>query len=280
MPFLTGAAVRGPDILARTLNVPTRRGMGTEMWQYHPRSDVHSKIACWTLLLDCILECDALYEDARAGHIGFKINYVMVGPINKTLDLVLTRVPRSRNTTEKRRSFGAVGTSYGIELSAVDALEVEKLNMVVEENVTDVSEVALAVEAKACMTDHIGALPRLHAEILATGYLAKRATPECTVVSYTLVNAADTFISSSKGLKRMRQPESANAVLRMLNEAVPLCRDQRLFGYDVVGALSIVCRNDGSLVTHSPIVGSPDRDTAIHYERMIRSICSAYRRHR
>jgi hypothetical protein len=165
-------------------------------------------------------------------------------------------------------------------LTDEEAAEASKLHMVVEETEVDMSEVAIAVEAKACMTDHVGALPRLHAEILATGYLAKRATPECTVVSYTLVNASDTFVSSAKTAKRVRQPESADAVLSMLANAVPLCRDQRLLGYDVVGALSILCRNDGSPVSHSPVEGSPRRDSPIHYERMIRAICSAYRTRR
>jgi hypothetical protein len=272
--------VRGPDILVRTLSVPTRRGEGRKPWQYHPRSDIHSKIACWTLLFDCLLECDALYEDALAGRIGFKINYVMVGPINKTVDLVLTRVPRNRPSTEERRTFADVGKTYGIVLSPEDALEAAKLRLVVEEMADDMSEVAIAVEAKACMTDHVGALPRLHAEILATGYLAKRATPECTVVSYTLVNAADSFASGANPSKKARQPESADAVLNMLSQAVPLCRDQGLLGYDVVGALSILCRNDGSQISHSPKKGSPARDSPIHYERMIRAICSTYRKRR
>lgn len=269
--------MRGPDILARTLSVPTRRGKSAKAWQYHPRSDVHSKIACWTMLFDCLLECDALHDDALAGRIGFKINYIMVGPINKTVDLVLTRVPRNRVSTADRRTFADVGKAYGIVLTDDEAIEAAKLDAVVEESGDDVSEVAIAVEAKACMTDHIGALPRLHAEILATGYLAKRASPQCTVVSYTLVNVANTFVSGKTAAKKMRQPESANAVLNMLSQAVPLCRDHGLLGYDVVGALSIVCRNDGSAVTHSPAAGSPGRDSSILYQRMIRSVCAAYR---
>lgn len=272
--------MRGPDILARTLSVPTRRGKSKRAWQYHPRSDVHSKIACWTLLLDCLLECDALHDAALAGRIGFKINHVMVGPINKTLDLVLTRVPRSRSAGTQRRTFGDVGRSYGIVLTASEEAEVARLDAVLEEAKSDMSEVAIAVEAKACMTDQVGSLPRLHAEIVATGYLAKRASPHCTVVSYTLVNASSTFVSGARSVKKSRQPESAHAVLRMLEEAVPLCRDHALLGYDVVGALTISCPNDGSPVTHSPSSASPGTLSSIHYERMVLSICAAYRERR
>lgn len=271
----------GPGILTRTLSVPTHRGKDKKAWQYHPRSDVHSKIACWTLLLDCLLECDALYEDAVAGRIGFAINYLMVGPINKTLDLVLTRVPRSRSDGAGRRTFAEVGAGYGIELSETERTRLAGLGKVFEETKDDVSEVAVAVEAKACMTDHVGALPRLHAEILATGYLARRAAPECTVISYTLVNTATNFVSGNGESKAMRQPESTKAVLSMLASAVPLRRDEHgLLGYDAVGALAIECRNDGSPVTLSEGELAPKSTDSIRYERMIRQICATYRNRR
>ncbi len=270
----------GPEILVRTLSVPTQRGKSRRAWQYHPRSDVHSKVACWTLLLDCLLGCDALYEDAREGRIGFAINYEMVGPINKTLDVVLLRVPRNRTAGMKRRTFLEVGLHYGIVLTADELKQLADLELVFEDTNEDVSEVAVAVEAKACMTKHSGALPRLHAEILATGYLAKRAAPQCTVVSYTLVNAASTLLTESK-TEKMRQPESAAVVLKMLDQAVPLCRDHHgLLGYDAVGALSIECRNDGSPVVVATGPGSPLKNSQIHYERMLRQICAAYRSRR
>lgn len=268
----------GPEILVRTLSIPTRRGKGERVWQYHPRSDAHSKIACWTLLLDCLLECDALYEDAVQGRIGFAINHRMVGPINKTLDLVLTRVPRSRTEQAGRRSFAEVGAGYGIELTAEEQAKLAQFHCVFEETKADFSEVVLAVEAKACMTDHHGALPRLHAEILATGYLACRAAPQCAVISCTLVNAASSFVSGTGKTKSMRQPDSARAVLDMLRLAVPLRRDARdLFGYDAVGALVVECRNDGSPVTLSREPAAPGATDVIHYERMIRQICATYR---
>lgn len=267
----------GPGILVRTLSVPTQRGASRRAWQYHPRSDVHSKIACWTLLLDCLISCDKLFEGAQAGRIGFAINHLMVGPINKTLDLVLTRVPRNRVDHIPRRTFLEVGLSYGIVLTPAEAAQAAEFGAVFEESRDDVSEIAVAVEAKACMTKHIGALPRLHAEILATGYLAKRAAPQCTTVSYTLVNAASSFMSES-GVEAIRQPESAGSVLRMLESAVPLCRDHRdLLGYDAVGALSIECRNDGAPIELAAGAAAPASNSPIHYERMIRQVCAAYR---
>lgn len=270
----------GPEVLVRTLSVPTKRGKSKDEWQYHSRSDGHSKIACWTLLADCLLECDALLEDAQHGRIGFAINHLMVGPINKTLDLVLTRVPPTRKEASRRRGFLEVGQSYGIRLTTEESLRLACLDKVFEESADDVSEVAIAVEAKACMTEHVKAIPRLHAEILATGYLAKRAAPQCTVISYTLVNTATTFRSGDK-INEMKQPASAEAVLNMLETAIPLCRDHHgQLGYDAVGALAIECRNDGSTVTLTQGSVAPSASSQINYVRMVRQICAAYRQRR
>jgi hypothetical protein len=142
------------------------------------------------LLFDLLLECDAVRDAAVRGRVGFGINHVMVGAINKTLDLVLTIVPPTR-VERPRRDFASMATALGVVFDAGDTAALAGLPTLYEDTRTDVSEVAVALEAKACMTDHVSSLPRLHAEILATGYLAKKAAPRCITVSYTLVNAAE-----------------------------------------------------------------------------------------
>ena len=188
------AALLGPTILTRTMSQATSRGTAGHAWQYHSRSDTHSKVACWTVLLDLLAECDVVQAHAHEGRLGFRINHVMVGPINKTLDLVVTVVPPGRNP-ETRATFADLVARYGIVLEAKEAKSLAGLPTVYEDRRDDVSEVAIALEAKACMTEHLKSLPRLHAEILATGYLARMASPRCITVSYSLVNASTTFIS-------------------------------------------------------------------------------------
>ena len=150
-----------------------------------------------------------------------------------------------------------------------------------EEIADDVSEVAVAVEAKACMTEHIKSLPRLHAEILATGCLAKLAEPSCISVSYTLVNAAPSFVSPSGHgeVNRHNQPEDARRVVRMLATAVPTAGKSSEYGYDVIGTTVVDCRNDGSPVTVVQGAPTPSLNDHTHYERM-RSLCSALRKRR
>lgn len=269
----------GPKILAKTLSIPTVRGKDSTPWQYHSRSDAHSKVACWTLLLDALIECDVIRSHAEKGLLGFGINHVLVGPINKTLDLVLTRLTPGMSRVG-RKSFLDLGMQFGVELDATESEVVRSLPTIRQDIAEDVSEVAMAVEAKACMTEHVKSLPRLHAEILATGYLAKRAHPRAIAVSVSLVNASDSFVSPGRTAKRNKhsQPSDSNRVLEMLAQAVPLARDMNnLLGYDAIGALSIDCRNDGSPVTIVDGAGAPARNQHIHYERMVRQICSEYR---
>ena len=268
----------GPTVLVQTMSKATRKGSGKRPWQYHSRSDTHSKVACWTVLLDLLSECDVLQDHARSGKLAFRINHVMVGPINKTLDLVVTVVPPGRSPGG-RATFADLVARYGIVIDATQAAALASLPVVLEDRRDDVSEVAIALEAKACMTEHLKSLPRLHAEILATGYLARMASPRCITASYSLVNAAATFVSpSGKGTaNRHTQPEDAQRVVQMLSTAIPLARNSRDIGYDVIGATVIECKNDGSPVNLSSSSAVPSTSDHLHYERMIRALCAEYR---
>jgi len=268
----------GPTILARTMSKPTVRGKSAKAWQYHSRSDTHSKVACWTLLLDLLLECDVLRRAASQGRIGFGINHVIVGPINKTLDLVLTLVPPSREEAD-RRTFADLVKQFAIDLDPSEHAALMSLPRLEEDRSADVSEVAVALEAKACMTEHVKSLPRLHAEILATGYLAKKAVPRCITVSYSLVNAAPFFVTPSGAGKKNRhsQPDDAIRVIQMLGGAIPRATEMKEVGYDVIGVTALDCRNDGSQVSVVDVAPAPLSNSHIHYERMIRSLCSELR---
>lgn len=271
--------MRGPDILARTLSVGSSRGNSSRAWQYHSRSDVHSKVACWCVLFDLLLECDVFRRDVALQRVGFGINHVMPGSINKTLDLVVTRLPMRRQV-RSRTSFVDLASRFGLALSAEDRDILSSLpGFESEDRREDVSEVAIALEAKACMTEHSKSLPRLHAEILATGFLAKQNSPQCITVSYSMVNAADEFVTPSEGGRRNShtQPEDAAKVIDMIFRAIPRASQYPGLGYDVIGVTVVECRNDGSPVIVVEGGPAPRRDSAIHYERMITSLCGAYR---
>lgn len=272
--------MRGPGILARTMSVPAKRGASATRWQYHSRSDRHSKVACWTMLFDLLLECDVMRNRAQHGQLGFRMNHVMVGKINKTLDLVVTRVQPPRPKAE-RRTFAGLAEAYEIVLSPAERKLLARLPAVEEDRREgDAFEVAVGVDTKACMTNHRRALRRLHTRMLATGYLAKKAAPHCISVSYDLVNAAETFRTPSGDGSKVNahtQPGDAQSVVKMLATALPMSTEIPHFGYDAIGVTVIDCKNDGSpveLVTAAP---APTASDHVSYERMIRAICSAYR---
>jgi len=267
----------GPSILARTMSVATRRGKADFLLQYHSRSDHHSKLICWTILFDLLRECDAIQRDAREGRIGVGVNHVLVGPINKTLDLVICRLPRT-SSRAGRRTLAELGEELGVVLDEGERNDLRSLPPLPLEGRDDASEVAVALEAKACMTAHSKSLPRLHAEILATGFLAKQAAPNCVTVSHTLVNGAPYFVSASETRKRNlhTQPQDARGVLDMLGRAIPRSTTSA-FGYDAIGATVVDCRNDGTPVSCSEADPAPSRTDPLHYERMMMEVCGAYR---
>jgi hypothetical protein len=230
------------------------------------------------VLFDLLLHCDSARARATDGTLGFRVNHVMVGPINKTLDLVVTVAPADR-PKEGLSSFASLVTRYGIQLDREDRSALARLPPVYEDARTDTHEVAIALEAKACMTEHSKSLPRLHAEVLATGYLAKQAAPHCIAVSYSLVNAATTFFSPARSGKSTKhsQPSDARRVIDMLAKAIPRVSPTSRFGYDVIGVTAIDCRNDGTPVTLAAAAASPRVDEHVHYERMIGGLCGAFR---
>jgi hypothetical protein len=269
--------MEGPKLLAATMSVPVARGPGGKRWQYHSRSDRHSKAACWTILFDLMRECDIFRAHVAAGKVSFAVNYEMVGKIVKTLDLVVCRDPGTRER-KQGRSFEEYGSEIGIVMTKGQRALLSELPEFHEELPEDIAEVMIALEAKACMTDHSGAIPRLFAEILATGYLARQAARDCITASHTIVNGAETFVSP--GAKMEVKPNGATgiaAVVRMLHDALPTAAEAPNLGFDAVGVTVLKCRNDGSTVELVDGAPAPKRQNHHHYERMIRNMCAAYR---
>lgn len=266
----------GPSILVQTMSVPTKKGRAEVPWQYHSRSDSHSKIGCWTVLFDLLEECDVFRRHASEGKIGFAVNHSVVGKIPKKLDLVICRIP-TRRQPGVRRTFVDVGKELGIVLDADAEERAGLLPILPEESRNDIAEVLIALEAKACMTEHSKSLPRLFAEILATGYLAKQAVPGCLTVAYSVVNSSTSFVSPSTKVPNLHdQPRDAKLTIDMLGTAIPTSREFK-YGFDAIGTTVIDCRNDGSPVRLVEGYPAPKSHDHHNYQRMIQALCSRYR---
>jgi hypothetical protein len=286
----------GPQILVRTLSKPTtgtgasKFAYGNE-WQYHSRSDRHSKIACWTLMFDLLRHCELLREHAASGKVGLGINHEMHDFRNKkkkNLDLVIcTRAPfesrgGSKGGARKADSFAALSPVYGIELTPDENDELRSLPNL---TLSGVSSVLIATEAKAAMTAHQKARPRLHDELTSSHQTIHGDNSDAIAAGIVLVNASQTFVSPDENKwplgsvptkVSVHKPNAATLVLEGLGKLQCRSRVDDV-GFDAVGVVVVDCPNDGSpirLVTESP--PAPEPSTDFDYARFIRRLAQLY----
>jgi hypothetical protein len=84
----------GPEILARTMTATRIPDQFGNLWQYHPRSDRHSKVACWAAFFDLLGTSALLHRHVAEGKVIFGVNHTMRDfktRRKKDLDLVIAR---------------------------------------------------------------------------------------------------------------------------------------------------------------------------------------------
>ncbi len=139
--------MHGPQILARTLSEVTRIDRYGNRWQYHSRSDHHSKVACWGIVFDLLHLNPLLRRHVEAGTVHFGINHEMRDFVNdrkKNLDLVLC-TPSSGSPKGSVNSLSEMASEYGIQLSEREADELASLPPLRR---APVGSVLMALEAK------------------------------------------------------------------------------------------------------------------------------------
>jgi hypothetical protein len=278
------AAMRGLDILARTMTVPRVRKKGTPAWQYHPRSDHHSKVACWGILFDLLLSSALMRDHARTGRIAFGINHEMRNFTNsrkKRLDLVVCR-PASVLPAEDG-DFRSLVATYAIELSASDRAELDSLPGV---PIRPVGSVLIALEAKAAMTEFAKARPRLFGELQDSHVTIHGDTNDAVAVGFAMVNGAPTFLSPTrnpcvaygapKHVSRHQQPRQLELTLETIGQ-LPRRNATNVPGFDALCGVAVYCENDGTtpvrIITDPPAVAPRD---VLHYDVMIDRITGIY----
>ena len=230
----------GPSILAASLSVPRVRDRNGRLWQYHSRSDLHSKVACWGVLFDLLRQSALLRSHAVEGRVIFGVNFEMRDFANnrrKKLDLVIARPAR------RDRSLAEDSRLVGLRLAGEPGDEVQHGRLgdlpVLREGV--VGAVLVALEAKAAMTAHTKARPRLYDELNSSHNAVHGASRQALAVGFVMVNFSDTFVSLG-GRKRLRHP----SFLTTCSRGTPpgssrKCRRSRV-GSDRQGAASMVLR--------------------------------------
>jgi hypothetical protein len=244
--------LHGESIIARSIGaaqIPDKFG---NFWQYHSRSDRHSKISCWAIMFDLIQRCALLREHVAAGKVAFGINHELRDfkqNRKKNLDLVLC-TGRDRIVA----TFEGYGVHNGVVLDSDEKAVLRSLPVF---HRASVSNVLVALEAKACMTEHSKALPRLHDELSSSHQTIHGDTGGAIAAGYVLINCAETFISPDRNRRKIRKGKAAvnshkqpAIALKTLDAMMKLPRrsNDQEHGFDAFGISMLRCCNDGTPV--------------------------------
>ena len=273
----------GPSILAASLVPRAHNFKNGNRWQYHSRSDHHSKVACWGLMFDLLRHCALLREHAATGKVGYGLNHEMSDfrtGRRKKLDLVVCR-PRA-GSGAPAPTFADQALEIGVVLDASAQAELSALPRLDE---TPVGAVHVALEAKACMTEFGKARPRLYDELNSSHLAIHGNSPHTIAAGFAMVNVAATFVSPGRNdhdlsqrpatVSRHLQPRDAARVVSKLRELPRRSRDGEE-GYDVFAVVLVECKNDGTPVTLWPDPPAPQAGDVDHYAMAVHRLAQLY----
>jgi hypothetical protein len=260
------------------MSVPRPRGASKSLWQYHSRSDLHSKVGCWGVLFDLLRTSGLLRRQAEEGRVVFGINHEMRdfrSGRKKDLDLVVARPVGSVS----ERTFADLVDRYWIVLNDRQTRELATLPVLREGSA---GSVLVALEAKAAMTEHGKARPRLYDELESSHKAVHGASRQALAIGLVMINASSTFVSPdlNKGATREvvtahRQPDAALGILAKLAE-LPRRTTLSGEGFDGLGVVLVSARNDGSEVTLVRDSPAPTSGDLFFYDNMIARVANEY----
>jgi hypothetical protein len=274
------------DILVRTLSTPAPMGPSRALWQYHSRSDRHSKIACWGVLFDLLETSNLLRSHVADGKVVFGVNHVMRDFVNnkkKSLDLVLCRPGNAQNARKRRpATLASLADHWKIDLTPDQQANLHSLPRIIE---GPVGAVLVALEAKATMTEHTKAGPRLYDELNSSHQIVHASSSKALSVGFFMVNASKSFISPDRNkdpaqsavtVTMHRQPSAAAFSINVV-EGLPRRSGVSGVGYDGMAVVVVDMPNDGvtsvKLVTAPP---APQPGDIFNYENMLTRIANEY----
>jgi hypothetical protein len=214
--------------------------------------------------------------------VGFGINHEMrdfVHDRKKNLDVVLCTP--SGGALGSGTTLGDLRKSYDIELSPGEIAEFSPLPALTR---TPVGAVLLALEAKAAMTAHQRALPRLYDELNSSHATVHGATDQAIAAGFVMVNLSERYLSPDLNKKNREndpewsnhaQPRDAQLVIDKIRQ-LPKRSKLGDFGYDALAIVIVEMINDGSearLISSPP---APQPGDIYYYDSMIDRLAHIY----
>lgn len=273
----------GPTILANFLEIPSEPDDHGNRWQYNSRSDRHSKIGCWGIAFDLLANSALLRAHAAERRVVLGVNHSMTDfqtHRKKKLDLVIARP--SSVVPSSGPSLRSLVKNYRIRLSGpMDDL----LYSLPDIAIAEVGAVLVALEAKAAMTAHQKARPRLYDELNSSHLCVHGASEQALAIGYVQINAADEFVSSVSNpfplstvparVTKHDQPKAVEQVLEKVSE-LPRRTGRTGVGFDAIGVSVLKFENRGGpveLVTDRP---APQHGDPFEYAGMIVRMANEY----
>lgn len=273
----------GPGILARFLEQPGPADKYGNRWQYHSRSDRHSKVGSWGVAYDLLRTSALMRRHASEGKIVLGVNHTMTDFATgrkKDLDLVVARPAGPVPAAAK--GFADLAAQYGIPLSAEEIAALAELPAI---PIAPVGAVLVALEAKACMTAHVKSLPRLYDELNSSHLCVHGASRQALAIGYVQVNAADEFLSpvvnnrlttiADAQVTKHRQPADTRRVVQKITE-IPRRSSASESGFDGIGITVLELRNDGGAVRIVDQPPAPQPGDSFQYDEMIVRMANEY----
>lgn len=272
----------GPDIISRTLSVVRPFGAKGKQshYQYHSRSDHHSKLACWCIAFDLMCASNLLRKHVADGKVTIGVNHEMLDfkqRRKKDLDLVIARPAHESDT--RSMSLADLAKRIEVQFDDTERRVFDGLPDVIKQ---PVGSVLIALEAKACMTEHGKSEPRLYDELNSSQQTVHGANDAAIACGLAMVNLADTFISPGRqhvGLPTEvtthKQPGVTEGVIDKIRQ-LPRRTQPGSDGFDALGIMVLELRNDGSpvgVVTDPPAPQPGHGDT---YVEMVTRAASLY----
>jgi hypothetical protein len=277
--------VYGPDIIVRSIEHARIADKYGNKWQYLSRSDNHSKVACWAIAFDFMRESAVLRAQVAAGKVILGVNHKMINfqtASDKRLDLVIARP--ADPLAPLTNSLNDLAKRWNVRLSAQEEKDLAALPLAFQ---SEVGSVLVATEAKACMTAHTRALPRLYDELNSSHLIVHGASSQALAVGFAMIGTSPRFLSADRNRVDLGthavtwseepQPLSAERVLATAAN-LPRRSGHSQVGFDAVGALMVDMRNDGGPVAIPAVpVVPPPYDYASMINRLVHEYESAFR---
>lgn len=275
--------MEGPQIVAQTLSRPGRPDRFGNTWQYHSRSDRHSKVACWAVMFELLEHSATLRRHVQTGQVIFGVNQEIKDfrtGRSKNLDLVIATPGGDVNPRPTTMSDLAV--RWGVRLTPNQQQRLVSLPQIIE---GPTGMVAVALEAKACMTAHMKARPRLFDELNSSHATVHAHSDGTLAAGFVMVNQSDTFWSTDLNkhdlalvapvVSRHVQPHWAQKVVEKL-EDLPRRTGRGQEGFDALGIVMVDMVNDGSPVRVVQGPPGPGPTDVFHYDQMLHRLAHLY----